>query len=182
MPSGDSATPAVYHAAQRQERLLSLLGLLSLLSLLSHSTQGGPYFSEQPMHLGQEDQVYQVDQVAAVFSLVTERATGIRKRAAGQGNELPIVSFRMQSHHQHAECAAVEDFAVRLPGFQRVMIRSSSADDELADPAGRIGGCSGVLRREPFVVVVVADEDDIGARLVEVPPESVIRPITPVRP
>src|SRR5438093_9343608 len=91
MPRGDSATPAVYHAAQRQERLLSLLGLLSLLSLLSHSTQGGPYFSEQPMHLDQEDQVDQVDQVDAVFSLVTERATGIR-------NVLPDTGTNFQSY------------------------------------------------------------------------------------
>src|SRR5438093_9209001 len=88
----------------------------------------------------------------------------------------------MEGHDQHTERIAIENLAVGLPGLKRVMICASSSDNEFADPAGRIGGCSGVLRREPFVVVVVADEDDIGAGLVEVPPKRVILPITPVRP
>ena len=88
----------------------------------------------------------------------------------------------MQCQYQHTERIAIENLAVGLPGLKRVMICASSSDNEFADPAGRIGSSGGVLGREPLIIVVVADEDDIGAGLVQALPERVIRPITPVRP
>src|SRR5207247_8283155 len=88
----------------------------------------------------------------------------------------------MEGHDQHTERIAIENLAVGLPGLKRVMICASSSDNEFADPAGRIGSSGGVLGREPLIIVVVADEDDIGAGLVQALPERFIRPITPVRP
>jgi len=88
----------------------------------------------------------------------------------------------MKGHHQHAERTAVKDLAIGPPGLKRVMIHSSGANYELTDAAGGVGGSCRVLRRKPLVIMVVAHEHDIGAGLVEVPPESVIGAIAAVRP
>src|SRR5581483_7069114 len=65
----------------------------------------------------------------------------------------------------------VADLAVRLDVADFVVVVAAGADDELADAPRGVGVAVRVLGGEPFVDVLVAGEDDLGAGVVERGPE-----------
>jgi hypothetical protein len=67
--------------------------------------------------------------------------------------------------------ARVAFLAVRSDRPERAQLRSARPDHDLPDSVNRVGGAVGPLGREALVVVVVADEDQLGAVLVERLPE-----------
>ena len=91
--------------------------------------------------------------------------------AAEGREEAPVVARGVQRHGQHAVGAAAADLAVGPDRAEALEVAAAGPDDELADPAGRVGPGVGVLRGEALVGVVVAVEDDVRAGVVERLPE-----------
>jgi len=61
----------------------------------------------------------------------------------------------------------VADFTVGDGGTERVEVRASCADDELADAARRVEDAGGGLRGEALVLMLVPGDDHLGAGMVE---------------
>src|SRR3954464_14474603 len=98
-------------------------------------------------------------------------------QAAGRGVELPVVARRVKVEFDGAERPRGPELAVRADRPEVAHLGPASPDHELADPARPILVAIGVLWREPFVVVVVAVDDEVGARVVESLPEWLDRAI-----
>src|SRR6187200_349860 len=91
----------------------------------------------------------------------------VRKGAARDADELPVVARRMERQLEHTEVLVVAHLAVGLDLREVVEAPAADADDELADAALGVRALLRVLLGEAFVGVVVAGEDEIGAALVE---------------
>src|SRR3954452_6299211 len=102
--------------------------------------------------------------------------------AAGRGVELPVVARRVKVEFDDAERPRGPELAVRPDRPEVAYLGAASPDHELADPARPILVAIGVLWRETFVVVVVAVDDEVGARVVERLPERVDRAIVAMEP
>src|SRR4051794_7473916 len=99
---------------------------------------------------------------------------GVREGRPCYRDELPVVRAGMERQLQDAERRGIPDCAVGDDAREGPEVVAARSDDELPD-SRRIRDAARVLRREPLVVVVVAVEDDVGARGVEVAPERVDR-------
>src|SRR5690606_3453026 len=104
----------------------------------------------------------------------------VAHRAVGR-DEGPAVGVLVQLELQHAGGAVDPALAVGLDAVERAQVRAAGADHELADAVG-VGVAVGVLRREALVVVVVAGEREVDARLVSHPPELAQVAVAAVRP
>src|SRR5260370_12369246 len=102
---------------------------------------------------------------------MADAASGIRERATGDGNELPVVPMVVRCDLQHAEGAVAADFTRRLRFAKASLIFAAGADDELAYAAGRVGNSVRVLRGETFVVVIVAVQYNVRAGRVKIIPK-----------
>jgi hypothetical protein len=87
--------------------------------------------------------------------------------------------MQRQRENPVVRAVAVDAVGNRIP--EREVALASRADDELDHPVGRICGRVGPLRREPFVVVLMSVEHDLGAHVVEVAPERPVARIRAVR-
>ena len=92
----------------------------------------------------------------------------IGKGFARLGNKLPVVTLGAKHELQNSEGFRVADFAVWFCGTERTMVLASGADDKFADAVESIGLCIGILRREAFVIVIVAIQHHGGVRTVEI--------------
>src|SRR3954470_13885356 len=82
-------------------------------------------------------------------------------------DELPAISARAQRQLQHAIRTVTVHLAVAGDPAKLVHTTAAGAGDELPDAVLGIGFPLVVLRREPFVDVIVPVEHDIRAGLVE---------------
>src|SRR5688572_21923149 len=78
----------------------------------------------------------------------------------------------MEDQAEDAERRGVAYLAVRPGRSERAEATTARTDDELAQPEDGIDRTVRGLGREALVVVVVANEDDVGAVLVQGTPEG----------
>src|SRR5260370_41263885 len=102
---------------------------------------------------------------------MADAASGIRERATGDGNDLPVVPMVVRWDLQHAEGAVAADFTRRLRFAKASLIFAAGADDDLTYAAGRVGNSVRVLRGETFVVVIVAVQYNVRAARVKIIPQ-----------
>src|SRR5262245_34825075 len=105
----------------------------------------------------------------------------IREGLAGDRNELPLVTFRLQRQLQHTVRAA-DRFAVRPDALRGVEMSASRSDHELSKAATQIGPATGVLRPEALVEMIVAREHDLGTGLLQDGPDVAHHGVVAVRP
>src|SRR4029450_2712070 len=101
---------------------------------------------------------------------MTDSCADIRGRAR-VGQELPYVAVRPQGEHEHA-MQAPDNVAVGVYAHGHGDRGTTRSDDELADAPLRVGPAVGILRREPFVEVVVRGNDHLGIEVVQRTPEG----------
>src|SRR4051812_9263239 len=106
----------------------------------------------------------------AVMRSAAGRAAGVRDLTA-RGQELPVVVERMEREPQDAPGAGLLDLAVRGAPAERPELPASGPDDDLPDSPRPLLGAGRVLGSEPFVVVVVAVDHEVGMGSVEEVPE-----------
>src|SRR3954452_8767256 len=102
----------------------------------------------------------------AVMRSAAGRAAGVRDLTA-RGQELPVVVERMEREPQHSPRASLLELAVRGPPAERPELPASGPDDDLPDSPRPLLGAGRVLGSEPFVVVVVAVDHEVGMGSVE---------------
>src|ERR1700704_783590 len=89
------------------------------------------------------------------------------------GQEPPVVALRTQREAQHPEGVGVAYHAVAVDSTNGVVALATRAYDELGDSSSGVGPGIRSLRREALVVVIVADEHDVGAGRVERAPDAI---------
>src|SRR5260221_13844548 len=97
--------------------------------------------------------------------------SGIRKFLPGFWNKLPVIACGFQSQLQNSEGAVVPDFAVRFVMSKFSEVLPPRAHDELANPALGVLISVGILRRTPFVVVLVAFPNNLRVGVIHGLPE-----------
>lgn len=90
---------------------------------------------------------------------------------AYERGEPPFVPSRVEGQDEHAEGVVVADGASALYLPKGVVVTAAGADDEFADAATRVRPSRGRERTEPFIFVVVAGGDDVGAGGIQLVPE-----------
>ncbi len=90
----------------------------------------------------------------------------VSKGCSRHGNKFPIIAGRMKRKLQHAKGCGVVDLAIRLNILKWIWRTPTSAHDKLTN-APRVCLSVWVLRREALVVVIVAIDDDIHAKLIQ---------------
>src|SRR3990172_8533862 len=103
------------------------------------------------------------------------------ERVARHRHEPPVVASRAERQLQDSERRPLAYLAVRGAAGEGVEALPTRADDELANAPGRIGDPVRVLRGKTLVVVVVADDDEIGLRCLKRLPELPVRRRAAVR-
>lgn len=83
------------------------------------------------------------------------------------GNELPVITSRMQRQLEHAVGIAISDLRVGQHSSKCVMARASCAYHKLADAVHRIEVTVGVLWRKALVIVLVTGKHNVGAKIIE---------------
>src|SRR5207244_2468518 len=101
---------------------------------------------------------------------MTGAGPGVAEALARLGDELPVVSTRVERQQQDAVGAGAADLAVRLHDGEARLALAARAGDELADAVGRVGSSGRRLRREPLVLVIVAVGPAGGVKVRERPP------------
>ena len=96
----------------------------------------------------------------------TRPRAAVGEGLAGDRYELPVVAGRVKSQLEHSVRHAVPHRAVRFDDVERPQRRAAGADDEFLD-AIRIEDAIRILPMELLVIVIVAADDDVGARVVE---------------
>src|SRR4051812_21677023 len=95
---------------------------------------------------------------------------GVGKRRGRRDDVLPGIGICRQGQLENAIDVRHHPFAVRARTDDVGQLGAAGADGELAQAFG--GGAAGfVLAGEPFVKVVVPDDDDVRAELAEGPPD-----------
>src|SRR4029450_1485673 len=97
-------------------------------------------------------------------------AADIREALAGNRNELPVVPIAPERQLQHSPTSVVAYLAVGKRAGKVRELRPTGADRELANATRGIHDAVRILRREPFITVVVAVDHDVGAGLIQGPP------------
>ena len=92
---------------------------------------------------------------------------GVGERLAGLGDELPVVALRVERQLEHSPGGGVADFAVGHHRPEPAVVAPAHPHGELAEAELGVGPAGGRLQGEPFVHVVVAGEDEVGAIVVE---------------
>src|SRR6267154_924519 len=92
--------------------------------------------------------------------------SGIRKFLPGYWNKLPVIARGFQSQLQNAESAVVPDFAVRFVKSKFSEVLPPRAHDEFANPSLGVRVSVGILRRKPFVVVIVAIQNQLRIKII----------------
>src|SRR5438034_11340517 len=94
-------------------------------------------------------------------ALVAAAGAAVAEAAAGLGDEAPAVAVAVQREREDSERRAVATLAVGARDQRGVVAAAAGPDDELADPAARVGAGGRGLGGEALVVVVVAVEHDV---------------------
>jgi len=103
---------------------------------------------------------------------MTIAGAGICKGFSLLGYKLPIVAFRMQRQLQDAESVGISGLTVGLRRREEtVRILSSTPYNKLANAMLGIELAAGILRSEPFVVVVVSINNDVRTRVIQNVPQ-----------
>ena len=103
---------------------------------------------------------------------VARARPGVRERAAGLGEERPVVGALPEPELQDPEGVVVRHLARRLRPAQVGVAVAARPDDELADAVERVGVAARRLRHVAVVDVVVPGEDHLGSVLEERLPEG----------
>src|SRR5215470_15389385 len=116
--------------------------------------------------------------------LVARPGPRVRKRLSCFRNKLPVIPVRMQSQLQHSERVAIPHFTVRFHLTHRAMrVLSARTHHKFPNAVGRIRVSFGVLWCETFVIMIVAVDNYISARVKEHIPErfhlGIITVLTP---
>ena len=98
---------------------------------------------------------------ATAGGVVAGGGAGVGERLAGLGDELPVVACGVQRQLEDAVGRGVAHLAVWRDRGDRGVVLAAGADDELADPAGRVGDPGGGLLGEALVDVVMAVQHDV---------------------
>src|SRR5690348_10986693 len=102
---------------------------------------------------------------------VARSRTGVCERLPRLWYELPVIARGVEGELEEPEGVVVPDLTVR-PDCGEVSVGfPTRSHDELPNAARRIEPTARVLRRESFVLMVVANEDELRVRVVEVLPK-----------
>src|SRR5215471_7993406 len=108
-------------------------------------------------------------------------AAGVGKGLPFLRNELPVVAVGLQGEFENSEGRSVANLAVWFWFLEGAVIFSASADDEFANAALGVWSSIGRLGSEPFVVVIVAVDDNVGIGVVERLPQGLDFQVIAVR-
>src|SRR6185312_15060003 len=97
-------------------------------------------------------------------------------------NELPVIALGMKSELQHSKRVTISYFTVGL-GLSKDPVRvfPSTADYKLANAVESIQSAIRILRCKALVIVIVAVDDYIRARVIERIPQGFHQRIVSVR-
>lgn len=87
--------------------------------------------------------------------------TRICKACTSHRNELPVVLARRKHQLQHAIAIVIPCHAIRPDSDECLMALAARPDDELPDSAGGVRLPVRILRREAFIIMDMAIDDDI---------------------
>src|SRR5690349_5201823 len=88
------------------------------------------------------------------------------------GQKLPVIAVGVQAQLQYAECIGRAAFAIGGNADDGSQLRTACSHDEFAYSMPSICKARRVLWREPFVVMIMAVDDDVCSRLIEQAPEG----------
>ena len=98
---------------------------------------------------------------------MTCATTGIGERSALLGDEEPFIRIGKKRKLENPERFVVAHLAVVLRRTERAQILATGADHKFTHAAWDIGLTLRILRREAFVVVVVAVNHHVGSGIVK---------------
>ena len=105
---------------------------------------------------------------------MTRPGTFVGEGLTRDRDEAPRVPRGLERQGEDAVGGGAPHFAVRDRRPEGTERGSARADDELANPVVVVCDPVRRLRRKPLIVMIVSHEDDLGAVLVERPPEDVV--------
>lgn len=109
---------------------------------------------------------------ASDHALMAGATPRIRKGLARLRDELPGVAGCVQSQLEHTVRIIIPNFTIRFDGLPAIMTPAAGPDDKLTQALRRVRHAGWVLRREPFVIVIVAAQHHVGLVIIERLPDG----------